>query len=338
MPVEPSNRPQTAKQAKAAFKTRGASYVSEAEKKRLERGAELLRRANRIKAQEAKKKEWQDKQAKDASKQNEVNLSSQRRLDKFGYASSQFHLGKFFKSAPNAIDNVTKNDGREQTEESDDTDPEDETPTSPIDMDMFLDSSTQIAKDLSVDDYQPLPAPPPALSPVKKELNFPSFSSDFDDDTIAELDGVVEELRRSSQSPVKSQSPAAVERCKEPIDSISQHGKNTSLLPPGKTAKASPAAGLPKNATPRAMLPPPRPALAPKPKNDTFTPPAQKTSFQKPMLPPPKPIIPAKRPAAPALISRPRAPASDLSRFGISHADLESLAADDIILSQMPPR
>ncbi|KAG8627188.1 hypothetical protein KVT40_004671 [Elsinoe batatas] len=338
MPVEPSRRPQTAKQAKAAFKTRGATYVSEAEKKRLERGAELLRRANRIKAQEAKKKEWQNKQAKDASKQNEVNLSSQRRLDKFGYASSQFHLGKFFKSAPNTIDNVTKIEVQEQTEMADDTDPEDETPTSPIDMDMFLDSSTQIAKDLSADDCRTVSAPLPGLSPVKKELNFPSFSSDFDDDTIAELDGVVEELRRSSQSPVKSQSPAAIEPYKEPIEAISKHSENTTLLPPGKTAKASPAAGLPRNAMPRPMLPPPRPALTPKPKNDLFKPPAPKTAFQKPMLPPPKPVIPSKRSAAPALLSRPRALAPDLDRFGISHADLEILAADDIILSQMPPR
>lgn len=96
MPTIP--RAQTTKQAKAAFKTRGGTHVSPAERRRLERGADLLARAERIKAQEAKKKERQEKKSRDQEAQQgeTTKLSSQRKLDKFGYVSSQFHLGKFF--------------------------------------------------------------------------------------------------------------------------------------------------------------------------------------------------------------------------------------------------
>ncbi|KAF4552726.1 Hypothetical protein D9617_9g025160 [Elsinoe fawcettii] len=327
MPAELSRRPQTAKQAKAAFKTRGATYVSEAEKKRLERGAELLRRANRIKAQEAKKKEWQDKQAKSGGKQQDVNLSSQRRLDKFGYASSQFHLGKFFKSAPTTGGASIKNETIVEDVEPTEAEQQDEPPTSPIDIDMFLDSSTQIAKDISADETRPVLATTPHKSPVK-ELNFPSFSSDFDEDTIAQLDGAVEELRRS-QSPIKSQTPSV---------SALQKTQSAFEIDRVKPARMLPPPQPPLRAMAPPMLPPPRPAQA----LSLSTTISRPRAFQPPersMAPPPKSFVPAKQSSIlPSPNPRPRPVAPDLSKFGISHADLESLAADDIVLSQMPPR
>ncbi|PNS15728.1 hypothetical protein CAC42_4180 [Sphaceloma murrayae] len=240
MPSAPTRRAQTSKQAKAAYKTRGASFVSPAEKKRLERGAELLARANRIKAQEARKKEWQEKRAREQSKQDgDPNLSSQRRLDKFGYASSQFHLGKFFTTTRQTtnLNNGTDaqvtshagNDTAQATESAAQSD-EDTPPTSPVDFSDFLESNTQIARDLDDEHPSPAPEPPrpetdssprkdqrlsspliipgheqptamppapyPPISPTAaKQQNFPSFSSDFDDDTLARLDGVAEELQ-----------------------------------------------------------------------------------------------------------------------------------------------
>lgn len=327
MPAGLSRRAQTTKQAKADFKSRGATYVSPAEKKRLERGAELLARAKRIKAQEAKKKEWQEKKSKEQGKQNEdPNLSSQRRLDKFGYASSQFHLGKFFKSATTTKTDdsaLTSHAAPEETDElSKDATPEATPPTSPVDMTMFLDTSTQIARDIA--EKEPPSAPVQNhISPVasrQQPTGFPSFSSDFDDETIAELDTVVEQLEfRRSLSPVKSQSPATSPKPNMNFKANSNSGKQ--MMPP-------------------PMLPPPRPALAAKPKNGLARPPPPKPAFSKPMLPPPKPALPQKRShASPGTSSYTRKkPSPDFSIFGWSNADLDDLANDDIILSQMPAR
>ncbi|KAK5165837.1 uncharacterized protein LTR77_008760 [Saxophila tyrrhenica] len=95
----PAARAQTIKQAKAAFKKRGRPSLSEREKKQLERSIELDRRAWRVRESEkrrseaVKKKAEKDKKDKEASLK--AQLGSQRRFDRFGYKSSQMHLGAF---------------------------------------------------------------------------------------------------------------------------------------------------------------------------------------------------------------------------------------------------
>ena len=89
----------TIKQAKAAYKTRAEQPLTEREKKQLERAVQLDRRAWGIREREknkldlAKKRVAQEK----AQKDEERRIGTQRRNDKFGFKSSQFHLGAFFR-------------------------------------------------------------------------------------------------------------------------------------------------------------------------------------------------------------------------------------------------
>lgn len=94
---------QTIKQAKASFKARGRPTLSEREARQLERAIELEQRAER--AQEAEKRraaaaklrsEREKRAETHRQQQQQVQLGTQRRCDRFGYKSSQFHLGAFF--------------------------------------------------------------------------------------------------------------------------------------------------------------------------------------------------------------------------------------------------
>ncbi|KAH0277156.1 hypothetical protein KCU91_g3377, partial [Aureobasidium melanogenum] len=89
---------QTLKQAKAAFKARGSTFVTDTEKRQLERGAVLLQRAERIKEAETRRKEVLKKKALQDTKTSKVCLlGTQRVNDRFGHQRSQFHLGAFLK-------------------------------------------------------------------------------------------------------------------------------------------------------------------------------------------------------------------------------------------------
>lgn len=89
---------QTLKQAKAAFKARGSTFVTDTEKRQLERGAVLLQRAERIKEAETRRKEVLKKKAlQDAKATKACLLGTQRINDRFGHQRSQFHLGAFLK-------------------------------------------------------------------------------------------------------------------------------------------------------------------------------------------------------------------------------------------------
>lgn len=88
----------TLKQAKAAFKARDENPITEREAKQLERALQLDRRAWALREREktradlTKKRLAQEK----AQKDEERRLGTQRRRDRFGFKSSQFHLGAFF--------------------------------------------------------------------------------------------------------------------------------------------------------------------------------------------------------------------------------------------------
>lgn len=102
MPAQaPRVQAQTIKQAKAAYRARGHPTISDTEKRRLERLAELDRRAYRIKEAEKRKAEAAKKRAEQEKKEREelraAPLGTQRRIDRFGHKSSQMHLGFFLK-------------------------------------------------------------------------------------------------------------------------------------------------------------------------------------------------------------------------------------------------
>lgn len=89
---------QTIKQAKASFKARGRPTLSDREARQLERAIDLEQRAER--AKEAEKRRLiaagKREQAHKLQQQQHVQLGTQRRCDRFGHKSSQFHLGAFF--------------------------------------------------------------------------------------------------------------------------------------------------------------------------------------------------------------------------------------------------
>ncbi|KAM3424913.1 hypothetical protein BST61_g6887 [Cercospora zeina] len=95
-------RKQTIKQAKASFKARGRPTLTEKELRQLQRATELEERADRAREAEkrrleaAKKRSERDKREQAQGKQ-QIQLGTQRRCDRFGYKSSQYHLGAFFR-------------------------------------------------------------------------------------------------------------------------------------------------------------------------------------------------------------------------------------------------
>ena len=100
----PPPRPQTIKQAKAAFKTRGRPSLTEREQKQLERSLELDRRAWRTRELEKKRAEAaktkSEKEKRERQERERAQMDSQRRRDRFGYQCSQLHLGAFLNKKP----------------------------------------------------------------------------------------------------------------------------------------------------------------------------------------------------------------------------------------------
>ena len=94
----------TIKQAKAAYKSRTEQPLTEREQKQLERSVQLDRRAWAIREREKNKLDSAKKRVAEekAKKDEERRLGTQRRNDKFGFKSSQFHLGAFFRK-PGAV-------------------------------------------------------------------------------------------------------------------------------------------------------------------------------------------------------------------------------------------
>lgn len=93
--------PQTTKQAKAAHKARNRVGISETQRKQLERDSLLHRRAwaskERDKGHDVAAQNRAEKlQREQAALSDAARFGTQRRLDKFGHKSSQFHLNAFF--------------------------------------------------------------------------------------------------------------------------------------------------------------------------------------------------------------------------------------------------
>lgn len=99
-PAPPVVQRQTLKQAKAAYKLRGLPAISDREQRQIQRAVELDKRAWRTREQEKRKaealKRRGEKEKKEREERGSVQMGSQRRCDRFGYKSSQFHLGAFF--------------------------------------------------------------------------------------------------------------------------------------------------------------------------------------------------------------------------------------------------
>ena len=390
MPTVPAPTRQTTKQAKAAFKARGSTHVSSTERRKLERGAQLLERADKAKAQERRKKEWMKKREEQGNQQKSDEgskvLGSQLRLDKFGYKSSQFHLGRFFgppkthAQSPKLSSKTEDENGENMDEYADDDDfdehtlleldpstnnssfsnhDQDHSTHGATDWSYFLESSTQIARELSGDMVQEsvMPQNTSKTSGRSRSLvSVPSWNSDeaFGDEDLAELDDQVESVQRQIRTdkdkllmPPPRMSipskPSAYAFAMLPPSKRTGSGKSPSSRPsidgmpppPPPPAKTS-AVSMPPPAKPFTFdmpSPPIRPVSATnfRSRNVVSAAPfrSHKATTIQPLL---RATNHAEIRAGEAQSRKDDDPS--LASYGISAADLEILAADDIVLSQ----
>jgi len=283
----------TIKQAKAAFKSRTEQPLTEREQKQLERGLQLDRRAWALREREknkldsAKKRVAQEK----AQKDEERRLGTQRRNDKFGFKSSQFHLGAFFrkpapvgqagaddkgdvavadgagcrdrgddgKATDSVIENMEFGDEDEYDDEYEDLDDESllealQSPevrrvskaplmdhgkpnismpppprpgaahvsSEPTDQDLewhdFLESSTQIAREIEAEETDPpcVETRTPAVQKTHRMGSFSSGSFELTEDDVEQLDPTPHIAIDVDQHAKRQQEKAAEERLKMP--------------------------------------------------------------------------------------------------------------------------
>jgi len=377
MPTAPTTTRQTAKQAKAAFKARGSSHVSSVERRKLERGAQLLERADRAKAQERRKKEWMKKREEQGNQQKSDEgskvLGSQLRLDKFGYKSSQFHLGHFFGPPKTSLHRDDGNGANKDDYDDDDGLDEgtllelDQSTSNPedairgqdcsihgaADWSDFLETSTQIARELSGSIIQESTTPQKTkrtLGRSRSLVSVPSWNSDeaFNDEDLAELDNQIESARRQIQMdqdkllmppprfPAFSKSSASVLAAPPKLVSSESLPSARAISNGTLSSTNVPALNMLSPANPfiSAMMPPPRlptPIRNSKLNINVLGASSKSRQVATKMLPPK--VIGCHKTDAGNVQSRKDSNPS-LASYGISIADLESLAADDIVLSQ----
>lgn len=352
MTKEPSHGgAQTIKQAKAAFKARGSVAVSSAEQRRLERGATLLERASRLKEQEQRRKLQAKRRDEQPAKDKPVQLGTQVKLDKFGYKSSQFHLGAFLKASRRQ--SVA---GKSEEEPWDSEDVDDDTlldiavasdvqhPPKPkaastmtrktsvlksasnhqIDSpfhedlshwDDFLESSTQLERELSSEKQ---------IAPTKSSKSMPRISSfnsvDFD------LDLSTEDLEELELGFAQTRIPPPP----RPASSWESASKrdfmttSTKSVVDRKTMPPQPPFTSKQNKMDSKLMPSPN--FLPAAKSKSIAPPPPRLLARSNKHPPSNRVTKPKHvPSRPANLNIP---------LGISLADLESLAAEDIQLTQ----
>lgn len=361
------NKPLTTKQAKAAYKKRGQTGISDTERRRLTRGAELIARADRLKEQDRRKKELTEKRKELESKKHDspgVLLGTQVQLDKFGYKSSQFHLGAFIKPAPALWRSTDSGIGLSEPWDDDEAEDFDESLLSeavetlpsdlPLnhardngtvganesanisDLESFLDSSTQLARELEGNQEQERISRPPSSD------QWPSFSSD--DFGITEDEW--QQLETKIEPTISSECKATTVGTGLPQpESNSQKDRRrmpppppSNLLPPQEIVKPLSTTPRPplQHSTSNTMLPPPRP----QPQN--AGPGFKILSVPQKAPLPPKTSTSGRTTMPPPMVSKRQtifykggpAPLPPPATHGLSAADLEALASDEILLSQ----
>ncbi|CAD0108362.1 unnamed protein product [Aureobasidium uvarum] len=313
---------QTLKQAKAAFKARGSTSVTDTEKRQLERGAILLQRAERIKESEARRKEvLKKKSLQDTKATKTCLLGTQRVNDKFGYQRSQFHLGAFLKPkhppAPAPLPALQEEEPAIEPWEHDDVDDDtlldlagespvttlkgpptrvssQQTPSkthgepkliSPSTTEEFgsWDDLLERSSQIARDISIPQKPTPPATRSFDRIASFTSADFDLSADDLEELDWSVDNLHQSN-APLPQVPPRQVSKNDDMRSWLS--GKENKKDESGRDID-------------RKLMPPP--------------------------------MILTKRPSPTSTAARTTVPPG---AHGISLADLESLAGEEIQLSQ----
>jgi len=358
---------QTIKQAKKAFKGRGLFHLDDKQRKQLERGAELLERADRIKQAELKKKDWLKKRLREEAEEKKTSelLGSQLRLDKFGHASSQFHLGRFFRTGRgNSV--AAKPDSGTDTDEHQTMRPaqdmvgenvlacESENTEAMMNNINNVDIDRKIGGTATSSDAENHATVSIPLAKSGSESSFPSFSSadgffdDLDAETVLRLDPTsqtvghvnVTALREAEKSqPLFIHSKMEVDRMSMPppapririLDQVDPSTKPQDITHSHKDGNDLTLLKL-KHCSPTLTKFLVKPTVKPLQSISHKIIPMVKAvsvkseSYEHKRLP--------KAMSRPSLMSLADSSKANLERFGITNADLEDLVANDVVLSQ----
>ncbi|THX53306.1 hypothetical protein D6D06_06187 [Aureobasidium pullulans] len=311
---------QTLKQAKAAFKARGSTFVSDTEKRQLERGAILLQRAERIKESETRRKEVQKKKSiQDTKPTKSCLLGTQRVNDKFGYARSQFHLGAFLKpKAPVPAPLPAQEEIRSQEPWEDDG----------VDDDTLLDLAGESpVTTLKGPSAQTPSKATPSKGPANVELLSPSTTDDFGswDDFLERSSQLARDLSVDQKpTPPTTRSFDRISSFTSAdfdlsVDDLEELDWAVENIPPQNNSSVSRVLNTPCKSEGRHT-------------KSIGKQVGTEKDMDRKLMPPP--MIPAKRPAPSSRLGYQARPTPPNSAHGISIADLESLAGEDIQLSQ----
>ena len=335
---------QTLKQAKAAYKTRNQSTLTEREKKQIERSLELDRRAWRAKEQEKRKAEAKAKREEKERREREaaggagVSMTSQRRCDRFGFVGSQMHLGAFFGGGGRGTGGAEAVTGQvegrnEGVEDCFDADLDDET----------LLEALQEGKDEGVNaDQKPAVIEPPAAgnaSPAASKVPCEDAAGSGGDLDFFwdDLDSSTQIARDIADEPKKSAEPKPAHNARSPATSFGSEEFDLSV----EDIEAAQTKNTPQQKTEqdkRLMPPPALPKKTPATAKPEVKPPTSKLT----MPPPPRLAKSRLSSGAPMQLNRltpPKAISKPCSaaQFGFTLAELESFVDDNLQLTQVAP-
>ncbi|KAF2773360.1 hypothetical protein EJ03DRAFT_347873 [Teratosphaeria nubilosa] len=302
---------QTLQQAKKSYKERGRPTLTSQEQRQLDRSIQLDRRAWGVKEREKKRAEAVRKRAEKARLERDearkVVLGTQVRKDRFGYKSSQMHLGVFFGGGRKVV-------GARKEEAFGDGGVDDESLFDALQSPV---GGREAERDL--------PPPPPKMSPaVGRGKMTPAAGRGnmtpieaVEDDFSCFLDdlGSSTQIAREldTEGTASKNATAKEETCNTSFDSadfnITAEDLEDMSMPPAP-------ARLTKAQSERALMPPPKMPVK---------------SRAQPMPPPPRPVN-----RMPNTKSSSRAP-SIPTNPGFTMAELESFVDDDLQLTQAAP-
>ncbi|KAK5158620.1 hypothetical protein LTR04_005194 [Oleoguttula sp. CCFEE 6159] len=327
MSTTPHHRPQTLKQAKAAYKARSRPYVSEREQRQLERGAELLRRAERIKEAERRKKENLKRRAERETKEREAK--KRMWLGREGYVWSQVP-----KPSQAILDMFVRIKGRDEGGETKiEVDGGRTAEYEPWDVDEVDDETLLDVLDDDVGDamaHKPQPISPPRPLKTEDETAYrpasrrPAVQGSNDlhlwEDFLASSTQIARELKEDDKQVVSIQPPAASlifgsQDFKLSVEDMQELGIGEK--PKWKTAKGILQCNTNRASPARTMMPPPRPPIT------------KKIDADRKMMPPPA-MKPVKKQASGAI----NASVLSVQDHGISSQDLLYIADNDVAFTQ----
>lgn len=327
----------TTKQAKAAYKARGRPTLSDKQSRQLERSLELEQRAECLKEIERRRAEAAKKRAerdtRDRAAQVKAQLGSQRRTDRFGYKSSQFHLGAFFGRKPDGrqdqhVQSIVEEDEDEDLFRDDGLD--DESLLEALQSPAVPKQPQQEAAQRPRSEASLMPPPRLPIKPTlqhRKTEPAPRIDEDLSS-FFDELDSSTQIARDLNGDEARYDGIPEIRRGSFSSGSLDLTEEDLDALDPPKPAKAATVVhSLPaKTKPPQQMPPPPPPTKRPATTTSPFDP-----------QPPPKRLQPPQKQSS--AIRGPFLPASSLycsPNLGFTLTQLEAFVDDDIQLTQAP--